>query len=653
ELLEQAGGIQTDGGEPVVWEAQDEFTAAATKVSLPRVLAGEDWLGQVTDPEAAVAVVDEIRNLTHTASTIFQRMNSNGDMLRIATNVIGKDGKRAIGTYIPATGSDGIPNPVVATILRKETFVGRAFVVNEWYLAAYQPLLDSKGEVSGMLFVGLPETLATEPVRRSIISTKVGTTGYVYVINGQGPTRGHYVISKNGERDGENIWDSRDSEGNLMIQEICRKAIALGPGQMATHRYWWKNPEDAAALAKIARLKYFKDWDWVIGVSLPESEYYEGVAGIDRISEAGAKMLIGVGLAAAVVSCLTWFLLAHGLMRRTGRIIHELSETASAISCASTDVSGASEELARDAGQQAASNELVTSSLQQMKTMAEQSLEHSRELKRLASQARGSAEAGASEVKAMTETMGQIQSAGAEVVKINKLIDEIAFQTNILALNAAVEAARAGEAGLGFAVVADEVRSLAQRCAAAAHETSEKIHKSMSAGEQGVSVTRQVAEKLDAITVATRQLDKLAYSVASASEQQNQGIAQVNEAANQMNLSIRSAAVNAKESAERAGQFGKQATVLEKLAGEISELFQRRASKQVLTPAPKPAHREAPARSRGVRESAQSATRAQSRPDRREAGAATASKLERAGVRSKRQRQSAAQPVPITDWRKA
>jgi methyl-accepting chemotaxis protein len=177
----------------------------------------------------------------------------------------------------------------------------------------------------------------------------------------------------------------------------------------------------------------------------------------------------------------------------------------------------------------------------------------------------------------MTETMSQIQSAGKEVVNINKIIDEIAFQTNILALNAAVEAARAGEAGLGFAVVAEEVRNLARRCAAAAQETAEKIQKSMTAGEQGVSVTRQVAEKLELITGATRKLDELAQSVAKASEEQSKGIAQVNSSANQMNQAIQSTVANAKNGASRANEFSAQARSLEQMAAELGRMFQRRS----------------------------------------------------------------------------
>jgi hypothetical protein len=560
----------------VTWEARNQFTKAVSTVSLPKVLVGGTWLGQVQDTDTKVPVVDAVRNVTKATSTIFQRVNSQGDMLRVATNVIGDDGKRAIGTFIPATGADGKPNPVVSTVLRGETFVGRAFVVNAWYMAAYQPLLDSSRSVIGMLYVGIPEAIATEPLRHAITETKVGRTGYVFVLNAAGPTRGHYVVSEHGKRDGENLWDFQDTKGNFFVRDICNKALALHAGQMTTHRYPFRNSVDTGAFPKVARIMYFKPWDWVIGVSISEAEMYETVTSVDQISRGGTALLLVMGLAMLLGCCGTWYFVANGLTRRTDRIIRDLNNASNQVSSAAGQVSTNSRQLAQEAKEQAAANQQVTASLAQMGSMAQGNLVHSRTLKQLATQARSAAEGGALQIQAMTESMDQIQSAGADVVKINKIIDEIAFQTNILALNAAVEAARAGEAGLGFAVVADEVRNLARRCAEAARETSEKIQKSMNAGRQGVSVTREVAKNLAVITTSTRKLDELAQSVTLASEQQSQGIAQINDSAAQMNQGIQATAANAEEGASRAHQFSDQARTLDKLSTELSEMFQRR-----------------------------------------------------------------------------
>jgi len=330
--MDQTGRVQVDAGSPVSWEARNQFTKAVSPVSLPKLLVGEKWLGQVSGAETPVPVVDGVRTVTNATSTMFQRMNPAGDMLRVATNVIGDGGKRAIGTFIPATGADGQPNPVVSTVLRGETFVGRAFVVNAWYMAAYEPLLDSQKNVMGMLYVGVPEARATEELRRAILTMKVGRTGYIYVLNANGSTRGHYVISKAGQRDGEDIWDSKDGKGKLFVQEICRKAVGLGPNEMATQRYPWKDPADAQTYNKIARIKYFKPWDWVIGVSLPEDEMYATAMEVDRISRRNTTILFLMGAVTLVATCLIWLLQANGMTRQTKKIIRTMSRISQAVS---------------------------------------------------------------------------------------------------------------------------------------------------------------------------------------------------------------------------------------------------------------------------------------------------------------------------------
>jgi hypothetical protein len=573
-VLEERGGFHEASGTAMNWEARNQFTKAGSRVSLPKALIGPQWLGQVHNPEATVPVVDNVRKLTGATSTIFQRMDAAGDMLRVATNVVGDNGQRAIGTFIPAIGADSQPNPVIAAVLRGDTFVGRAFVVNAWYMAAYKPLRDKRESIVGMLYVGVPERAATEPLRRAIMDVHIGLTGYVCVLNSSGASRGHYVIPGGGRREGEDIWDFKDASGRFFVQEISRKAVALRPDQAASQRYPWRNPGEREVV-KIARFKYFRPWDWIVVASVPETEAYAAVESIDRIAASQVRILLTIGFAALAGTCILCFLLAHRLTRRTDRIIHRLSEVSQSISSEAAEMSETSERLARDSQQQATSAEQVSSSLGEMEGMATHNLGNSRALAQLANETRGSAEVGSRQVQTLKEIMSQIQVAGADVVKINKLIDEIAFQTNILALNAAVEAARAGEAGLGFAVVADEVRNLARRCAEAAEETSGKIQKSMSAGQQGVSATEELAHKLALIAESARKLDERVQSIELGSKEQTQGIARMATATNVITQGTRSNAANAAEGANRAQQFSKQALALAGVAAEMQKLFRR------------------------------------------------------------------------------
>jgi len=260
------------GEETTGWTAINQFTEERSELQLPKFLVGERWLGKNSDPATETPVVDAVTRLVGETATVFQRINAQGDMLRVATTVQSADNQRAIGTSIPATNPDGTANPVIAAILKGQTYHGRAYVVNDWYVTAYEPIRDRSGDLVGMLYVGVRQDVVAARIRNAILQTSVGKTGYVYVLGGKGKDRGHYIISYQGERDGEDIWDSRDSDGRHVIQEIIAQAINLGPGEMTTVRYRWQNRGEAEPRWKIARLAYYAPWDWVIGTSVYEDE---------------------------------------------------------------------------------------------------------------------------------------------------------------------------------------------------------------------------------------------------------------------------------------------------------------------------------------------------------------------------------------------
>ena len=270
-ILSQYGtpGLST---ETVKWQAKNQFTNEIQEITVPKFLIGNKWIEKNPDFSVYTPVIDDIFNLVGETATIFQRINENGDMLRVVTNVKTLEETRAIGTYIPSLNPDGSANPVISTILKGETYLGRAFVVNEWYLTAYKPLYSNESRLIGMLYVGIQQKHVEARIRQAIIQTKVGKTGYVYVLEGKGKNRGSYVISYKGERDGENIWPTMDSDGRYVIQEIINKALALKPGKMDTIRYRWQNIGESSPRWKIANLIYYEPWDWVIGTSVYEDE---------------------------------------------------------------------------------------------------------------------------------------------------------------------------------------------------------------------------------------------------------------------------------------------------------------------------------------------------------------------------------------------
>ena len=191
------------------------------------------------------------------------------------------------------------------------------------------------------------------------MAAKVGTTGYVYVLD----SKGHYVISKDGARDGEDISQAKDDGGNLFIQEICKKALTLKPGDIAEQRYLWKNTGDTKAREKLVRIAYFEPWDWVIGVGSYTDEFFaakEQVAGIGKVS----NIILGVTLLSGLFVAMTvWFVVARGLTRKISRIVEMLSSGADQVASASGQVSAASQSLAEGATEQAAGLEETSAHL--------------------------------------------------------------------------------------------------------------------------------------------------------------------------------------------------------------------------------------------------------------------------------------------------
>jgi methyl-accepting chemotaxis protein len=292
-----------------------------------------------------------------------------------------------------------------------------------------------------------------------------------------------------------------------------------------------------------------------------------------RAASWAAKIGLLVGLlVASIVGVGISFTIIRGTVQILGRVAQRLDEGSMQVAAASGQVASASQSLAEGASQQAASLQETGSSLEEMSSMTKRNAESAQKANDLAKQARVAADSGVSDMQAMNQAMDSIKASSDDIAKIIKTIDEIAFQTNILALNAAVEAARAGEAGMGFAVVADEVRNLAQQSAQAAKETAAKIQGAIERTAQGVRISAKVGEALHSIVKQVRQLDELVAEVAVASNEQSQGIEQVNTAVSQMDKVTQTTAANAEESASAAEELNAQAATLNEAVYELVRL---------------------------------------------------------------------------------
>jgi methyl-accepting chemotaxis protein/methyl-accepting chemotaxis protein-1 (serine sensor receptor) len=275
-----------------------------------------------------------------------------------------------------------------------------------------------------------------------------------------------------------------------------------------------------------------------------------------------SRWLTGLLLAlAAVVGVVVVFVVRqiNGVLRAS---VSELGEASAQIASAASQVSSSSQSLAQGASEQTATIEETSSASAEINSMARRNTENSRSAAEMVTSSREGFEKANQSLTEMVGAMDGINASSQKISKIIKVIDEIAFQTNILALNAAVEAARAGEAGMGFAVVADEVRNLAQRCAQAAKDTADLIEDSIQKSDGGRVKVDQVSVAIRAITADSSKIKVLVDEISLGSVEQSSGIDQISRAITQMEQVTQSSAANAEESAAAAEELNAQAEAM-------------------------------------------------------------------------------------------
>jgi methyl-accepting chemotaxis protein len=274
-----------------------------------------------------------------------------------------------------------------------------------------------------------------------------------------------------------------------------------------------------------------------------------------------------------VVAILLGIFFANYITKPINSVIRRLTDSAEQVTSASGQVTTASQSLAEGTSRQAAAVEETSSSLEEMSSMTKQNAENAQQANLLMSNdAKVSYRVITDKMTSMQEVIKATVSASEKTSKIIKTIDEIAFQTNLLALNAAVEAARAGEMGASFAVVADEVRNLAMRSAEAAKNTTSLIADSTAKIQQASNLFEEISGELSSNRHIAKKVTELVGEITAASEEQAQGINQINKAVAEMDKVVQQNAISAKESTTAAGEMNSQAKHLENVVGDLAGL---------------------------------------------------------------------------------